>query len=51
MFISGSIFADNALENFSLKVAKSLDAGSYGWDVVAAVCLIFYFFFLMTLFI
>jgi hypothetical protein len=45
MLISGAIFADIGLENFSLRLLKSPDAYSCDYDVVNAACLVFFFFF------
>jgi len=50
MLISGCIFADNALENISLRLLQNLDACSCGCDVVNAVCLVFYFLSLMPIY-
>ena len=43
MLISGAIFADIGLENFSLRLLKSPDACSCDYDVVNSVCLVFFF--------
>ena len=46
MFISGSIFADNALENFSLKAAK--ESGCWFlWLGRCCCCLPYHLFFLL----